>query len=65
MTSQQRPHEGQNDRAEESDRSPDDRSPMEKFESLTRSIIGVTREQIREQERKYQGQKTSKHKRAN
>ena len=51
MTSRQPPHESRGDRVEESDRN-SGKQPMEKFRSLTKSIIGVTRAQIREQERR-------------
>jgi hypothetical protein len=51
MTSSPRPHEGNNGKAAENGRTPDERSPMDRFRSLTKAIIGVTREQIREQER--------------
>jgi hypothetical protein len=60
MTSPQRPHESQSDRTEESDRSPTERSPMERFRSLTRSLLGVTPEQMREQDRKNRERQTNK-----
>jgi hypothetical protein len=62
MTSPQRPHEGDNGKAEGSGPSRDERSPMHRFKSLTKAIIGVTREQIREQERRNEEAKTSRHK---
>lgn len=37
-------------------------NPMERFKSLTRSLLKVSREQLEEQQRKHGTRKTSKHK---
>jgi hypothetical protein len=57
MTSQRQPHEGRDGKAEGSARSQDERSPMERFQALTKAVISVTREQIREQEKKNKKEK--------
>ncbi len=62
MTSPQRPHESPSDRAEGSDRGSSGLTPMQRFRSLTRSIIGVTREQMQEQERRNTEAKPAGHK---
>jgi hypothetical protein len=56
MTSPQRPHEGQNDKAEGSGNPPlaEASTPMGKFRRLSRMLLSVSREQFEEQRRKYE-----------
>lgn len=62
MTPSQPSHEGDNGKVAESGRRPDQPSPMDRFRSLTKAIIGVTREQIREQERRNEEGRSSRNK---
>jgi hypothetical protein len=64
MTSQQPPHEGKGGKAEAVEGAEIGTSPMERFRSLTRTIIGVTRAQVREQERRNEHGKATKEKTA-
>lgn len=60
MSKKRPPPEGQRGKTEGSDVPPGETtSPMDKFKSLTRDLLKVSRSQIQDEQQKYESSKTS------
>jgi hypothetical protein len=59
MSQKRRRPEGQHDKDEENGIAESTASPMDRFKSLTKSLLRVSREQLQEEQRRYEEDKAS------